>query len=213
MGLLYFGFGFWIGALAHGRGSQVLIPSRDREGAIVKVYVGRRSRIQAIPPMPNSLRAKILVLSDACSRGERQDLSGQALRETLEANNWHVVSSEVLPDDCERIRERLEGWLGQDDCDAIFTTGGTGLSPRDVTPEATRAVIEKEIPGLAELIRAEGVKKTRRAALSRGMVGIARGKVIVNLPGSPRGARESLEAILDLVPHAIDITQGRTQHS
>jgi molybdenum cofactor synthesis domain-containing protein len=92
------------------------------------------------------------------------------------------------------------------------TTGGTGVGPRDVTPEATRAVIEKEIPGLAELMRAEGVKKTRRAALSRGVVGVRKGKLIVNLPGSPRGARESLESILDLLPHVVDLIQGRTAH-
>jgi len=163
--------------------------------------------------MSTSLRAKILVLSDACSLGERQDLSGQALRETLEAHQWTVVESAILPDDFTQIRNQLEAWAKVDDCDAIFTTGGTGLAPRDVTPEATRAVIEKEAPGLAELIRAEGLKKTRRAALSRGIVGICNGKIIVNLPGSPRGARESLESILDLLPHAIDICQGRTAHS
>jgi molybdopterin adenylyltransferase len=163
--------------------------------------------------MPGRLRAKILVLSDACSRGERQDLSGQALLEVLEAQGWCVVARDILPDDLETIREHLEAWLAQDDCDAIFTSGGTGLGPRDVTPEATRAVIEKEIPGLAELMRAEGVKKTRRAALSRGLAGISKGKLIVNLPGSPRGARESLETILDLLPHAVDISQGRTEHS
>jgi molybdopterin adenylyltransferase len=163
--------------------------------------------------MSTSLRAKILVLSDACSRGERQDLSGQALREMLEAHHWTVVESAILPDDFARISNQLETWAKADDCDAIFTTGGTGLAPRDVTPEATRAVIEKEAPGLAELIRAEGLKKTRRAALSRGIAGIRNGKMIVNLPGSPRGARESLESILDLLPHAIDICQGRTTHS
>ena len=94
----------------------------------------------------------------------------------------------------------------------MVTSGGTGVGPRDVTPEATRAVIEKEIPGLAELMRAEGVKKTRRAVLSRGIVGVRKSKLIVNLPGGPRGARESLESILDLLPHVVDLIQGRTSH-
>ncbi len=158
------------------------------------------------------LRAKVLVLSDAAVEGRREDRSGPAAREILESRGWSVVSCEVLPDDADQIRRRLEAWTDGDDCDAIFTTGGTGISPRDVTPEATRAVLEKEIPGLAELMRAEGVKKTRMAALSRGLAGVRRGKLIVNLPGSVRGVRESLESIADVLPHAIDIAQGRTAH-
>ena len=130
----------------------------------------------------------------------------------LEARGWQVAAIEILPDDLDTIRQRLEALTDADDCDAVVTSGGTGVGPRDVTPEATRAVIEKEIPGLAELMRAEGVKKTRRAALSRGVVGVRKGKLIVNLPGSPRGARESLESILDLLPHVVDLIQGRTYH-
>jgi molybdenum cofactor synthesis domain-containing protein len=119
---------------------------------------------------------------------------------------------EILPDDLEQIRRRLEALIDTEDCDAVFTAGGTGLGPRDVAPEATRAVMEREVPGLAELMRAEGIMKTRTAALSRGLVGIRKGKLIVNLPGSLRGARESLESIVDLLPHAIDLVQGRTEH-
>jgi molybdopterin adenylyltransferase len=158
------------------------------------------------------LRAKILVLSDASSRGERPDLSGPAVRQLLVASGWHVAAIEILPDDLNTIRQRLEALTDADDSDAVFTAGGTGVGPRDVTPEATRAVIEKEIPGLPEVMRAEGIKKTRRAALSRGVVGVRKGKLIVNLPGSPRGAHESLESILDLLPHVVDLIQCRTAH-
>lgn len=157
-------------------------------------------------------RATILVLSDAASRGERVDLSGPVVRELLEARGWQVGAIEILPDDLETIRRRLEMLTAGEVCDAIVTSGGTGVGPRDVTPEATRAVIEKEIPGLAELMRAEGIKKTRRAALSRGLVGVRGGKLIVNLPGSPKGARESLESLIDLLPHVVDLIQGRTTH-
>ncbi|MGH9327005.1 MAG: MogA/MoaB family molybdenum cofactor biosynthesis protein [Terriglobia bacterium] len=162
--------------------------------------------------MSSPLRARILVLSDGCFHGQRKDSSGPAIDEQLKAKGWQVLACEILPDDFEQIRARLESWSTDDGCDVILTTGGTGLAPRDVTPEATRAVIEKEVPGLAELMRAEGLKKTRRAALSRALAGARQKTLIINLPGSPRGARESLESIIDLLPHAIDICQGRTGH-
>jgi molybdenum cofactor synthesis domain-containing protein len=151
-------------------------------------------------------------LSDAAAAGRREDRSGPAVRALLEARGWVVVACEILPDDAEEIRRRLEAWTAQDDCDAIFTTGGTGLGPRDITPEVTRRLIEKEIPGLAELMRAEGLKKTRRAALSRGLAGLRNGKLIVNLPGSVHGACDSLASIVELLPHAVDLVQGRTDH-
>jgi len=162
--------------------------------------------------MAEHLRAKILVVSDAVAGGRREDRSGPTVRSILEAQGWRVVACEILPDDAERIVQHLLAWSDGDDVDAIFTSGGTGLGPRDVTPEATRRVIEKEVPGLAELMRAEGVKRVRTAVLSRGLVGVRNGKLIVNLPGSPRGARESLESISDVLPHAVDLLHGHTEH-
>jgi molybdopterin adenylyltransferase len=159
------------------------------------------------------MRAKILVLSDSTAAGERQDQAGAAVRTLLEAQGWNVSAMEVLPDEIHRISSRLRDWTALPDCDVIFTVGGTGLSPRDVTPEATRAVIEREIPGLAELMRAEGLKKTRRAVLSRAICGLRNARLIINLPGSTRGASESLQAVIDLLPHALDIARGRTEHT
>ena len=159
------------------------------------------------------LRAKILILSDLATQGQREYRSGPAVSEILESHGWQVIALELLPDEFEQIRNRLEAWTNSDDCDAVFTSGGTGLSPRDVTPEATRSIIETEVPGLAERMRAEGCKSTTLAALSRAVAGVRKRKLIINLPGSPRGARESLESIIEILPHAIDQIQGRTMHS
>lgn len=163
--------------------------------------------------MSQNLRAKILVLSDMVVQGQREDRSGPAVRDILEGHGWQVTALDVLPDEFDQIRDRLTEWTESEDCDAVFTSGGTGLGPRDVTPEATRSVIETEVPGLAELMRAVGVRSTPLAALSRAVAGVRKGKLIVNLPGSPRGARESLESIIDILPHAIEQAQGRTGHS
>ncbi|MBI4165672.1 MAG: MogA/MoaB family molybdenum cofactor biosynthesis protein [Acidobacteria bacterium] len=162
--------------------------------------------------MPSTLRAHILVLSDAASRGEREDHSGPAVRRLLEAHGWMVAAIEILPDEYGEIRDRLVLLAERDECDGIFTTGGTGVAFRDVTPDATRAVIEREIPGLAELMRAEGLKKTRKAVLSRAVCGVRKQTIIVNLPGSPQGAAESLESIIDLLPHVVDLMKGKTEH-
>lgn len=158
------------------------------------------------------MRAAVLTVSDSSYRGERPDRSGPEVAARLRALGWEVRASQVVPDECGAIRQALEQWAARDDLDAIFTTGGTGVAPRDVTPEATRAVIEREVPGLAELMRAEGLKSTRRAALSRAVAGTRGAKLILNLPGSPRGAVESLDAVADLLPHVLELLRGNSAH-
>ena len=162
--------------------------------------------------MDRLLRAKILTVSDSASQGKREDLSGQAVRRLLERHGWQVLTNDIVPDDAEAIANCIRAWCQDPDVDLILTTGGTGLGPRDITPEATRPLLEREIPGLAEWMRAEGVKKTRRALLSRGLAGVSKGKLILNLPGSPRGAGESLESVVDLLPHVADLIRGKTRH-
>ena len=154
------------------------------------------------------MRTGILVLSDRVSRGTRADLSGAAIREFVTAKlNAEVAAEAVLPDEAAAIRDRLVDWCDRLHLDLILTTGGTGFAPRDVTPEATRAVIEREAPGLAEAMRAESLRITRHAMLSRAVCGLRGRTLIVNLPGSPRAARENLLTILPALPHAISLLQ------
>jgi molybdenum cofactor synthesis domain-containing protein len=156
--------------------------------------------------------ATIVTVSDSCHQGTRADQSGPAVRRRLEELGWTVAAVEIVPDDVERISARLRELADSAQVGAIFTTGGTGVAPRDVTPEATRRVLEKELPGLSERMRAEGLKSTRLAVLSRSLAGTRGLTLIVNLPGSPKGAVESLNAIVDLAPHILDLLRGKTEH-
>jgi molybdopterin adenylyltransferase len=150
----------------------------------------------------------VLTLSDKGSRGEREDLSGPAVIEMLKDIRAEVKHYEILPDEKEMIKERLEEHSRK--VDLILTTGGTGLSPRDVTPDATREVIEREIPGIAEAMRSEGLKTTSRAMLSRAVAGVRGRALIINLPGSPGAVKENLRVILDVIPHAVEKIRGDT---
>jgi len=154
-----------------------------------------------------TLRFGILTVSDRSSRGERPDLSGPALAELVTAQGWQVARTAILPDELISLRETLSAWADEGGLDVILTTGGTGFAPRDVTPEATRQVIEREAPGLAEAMRFESLKSTPHAMLSRALAGLRGRVLIVNLPGSPKGAVENLQVILPVLPHAVELLQ------
>lgn len=150
----------------------------------------------------------VLTLSDKGSRGERADLSGPVIADMLKGINAEIRHFAIFPDEKEIIQEKLIEYSSK--VDLVITTGGTGLSPRDVTPEATLAVIDREIPGIGEIIRAEGMKKTPRSMLSRAIAGIRGQTLIINLPGSPKAVRENLEVILEVIPHAVEKIKGDT---
>lgn len=152
-----------------------------------------------------TIRFAIMTVSDRSARGERADASGPALAQLIEAQGWSVVRQLVLPDEESQIRANLISWVDSGELDVILTTGGTGFSPRDVTPEATRAVIEREAPGLAEAMRLASLKITSHAMLSRIVTGIRKRVLIINLPGSPKGAVENLEVIVPVLPHAVQL--------
>lgn len=163
------------------------------------------------------IRFAILTISDRSARGERPDASGPALARLVAANGWQVVFQAVTPDDFNAIRTTLAAWAdqgapGSSAVDVILTTGGTGFTTRDVTPEATQAVIERPAPGLAEAMRAAGLRITPHAMLSRAIAGIRRQTLIVNLPGSPKGAVENLETILPALPHAVQMLRDNPDY-
>lgn len=160
------------------------------------------------------MRIAILTISDACSRGERADASGDAIARWAEQRGDAIASRDCVPDENGQIVSRLLTWSDDDGADLVLTTGGTGLSPRDVTPEATRAVLEREAPGIAERLRVTAMERFPRAALSRGVAGTRHRTLIVNLPGSPGGVTDALAALDPIVNHAVAILRGEaTDHS
>jgi len=159
-----------------------------------------------------NLRTKILTISDSVHQGTREDKSGPAIADHLRAAGYTVSDPEVLPDEQDQITTWLRTVINSQHTDIIFTTGGTGIAPRDITPEAIREVIDREIPGFGELMRQSGRQFTPLASLSRSLAGSAGTVLIIALPGSPKGALQSLNAILELVPHVHDLLNGRTAH-
>ncbi len=149
------------------------------------------------------LRVAILTISDRSYRGERPDTSGPQLEQRMRSLGWQVTATALVPDDMEMIRQKLQQWCDEDVADLILTTGGTGVSPRDVTPEATQSILERPLPGITEAMRTASLQITPHAMLSRAMAGIRKRTLIINLPGSPKGALENLETVLPALPHAI----------
>ena len=155
------------------------------------------------------IKVAILTVSDSCSQNKKEDLSGPAIKQMLDINSFEVCEYEIIADEQDKIAAQLIEFADELKVDIVFTTGGTGLSPRDVTPEATEQICERKVPGLSEMIRTEGLKKTRNAMLSRGVAGIRANTLIINLPGNPKAVKESIEAILDVLPHAIEMMAGK----
>lgn len=163
--------------------------------------------------MPVEIRAIVITASDACAKGERKDESGETLKQLLEEAGAQVLENRVLSDDLQQLIANLKECAQREDCNLIITTGGTGLGPRDNTPEATLAVIEREVPGIAEAIRSESMKFTAMAMISRGVSGVCSGTLIVNLPGSPKAVSESFLVIKPVLGHAVELLAGHTRHN
>lgn len=160
----------------------------------------------------SKIRAVVITVSDACSRGEREDTSGAALVQLLADLGAQIVETKILSDDLDPLVKCLTDYAQRDDVNLVITTGGTGLGPRDNTPEATQQVIEREAPGIAEAIRVESLKATPMAMLSRAVCGVRSGTLIINLPGSPKAVKESFSVIAPVLSHALDLLAGKTTH-
>ena len=158
------------------------------------------------------IKTGILTCSDKAANGERIDTSGPAIKKIVKQLNYKILKYEIVPDDKKIISKKLKKWSDKIKLDLIFTTGGTGLASRDVTPDATKKIIDREVPGFSEIMRVEGFKHTKHAILSRGISGIRKKTLIINLPGSEKAVKENLKIILPSIPHAIEILNGKTEH-
>jgi molybdenum cofactor synthesis domain-containing protein len=158
------------------------------------------------------IRVAILTISDGAAAGTRRDTSGAAASDWVEGCGWTLAECRVVPDEASQISGELTRWADGGDVDLVLTVGGTGFGPRDVTPEATSAVVQRPAPGISESLRASGLETTPRAMLSRGVAGIRGRTLIVNLPGSEKAVREALPVLQSVVPHAVDLLRGRTEH-
>jgi len=154
------------------------------------------------------IKVAVLTISDSCTEGNREDVSGQTIIDMLPEDAFEICEKKIVADDHEKIVNVLKSFSDEQGIDVVLTTGGTGLGPRDVTPEATASVCERMAPGFSEILRVEGFKKTTKAILSRGVAGVRKNSLIVNLPGSPKAVRECLEIILDVIPHAVKMMRG-----
>jgi molybdopterin adenylyltransferase len=180
----------------------------DKEGS----RLGTATESHQITSMGFGIRAVVVTVSDACSRGERKDESGEALTQLLKAMGAEIVEAIIVSDDLAPLTSTLREFADRPEVNLIVTTGGTGLAPRDNTPEATLAVIEREAPGLAEAMRMETLKQTPMAMISRGVCGIRSGALIINLPGSPKAVRESFAVVKPVLNHALTLLSGRPDH-
>jgi len=160
------------------------------------------------------LKLGIITISDKASRGERSDKSGPLIRDSFSRSDSQVVKYEVIPDEADVIAQKLAQWADDGSVDVILTTGGTGLAPRDVTPEATLSILDKVVPGLAEMMRVRSFAVTPNAMLSRAVAGLRKNCLIINLPGSPKAVSECLEVIMPVLPHAVEVIKGEvTEHT